>query len=69
MIHLIIIMKSEISIFPIVVIFVQPYAGSFIYIPERWVFCLLCLCSLMMCANNRVYSKMLVRYILSRVCA
>ena len=62
--HLIITIKSEVSIFPIVVIFfrgclpeivVPSYTVGFIYTSrDRWVLFLLLQCSLMMCANKYI---------------
>ena len=68
--HLIIIIKSEVSTFPIVVIFsvavclmwLYHHMPSVSYISrESWVFCLSLLCSLMMCAKDEVhYDPMVV---------
>ena len=70
LIYIIIIIKSEVSAFPFVVIFfrgcvpavVAPsYAVGFIYIPGKLFFVSSLLCSLMMCTNNRVqYDPMVV---------
>ena len=67
----IIIIKSEISTFPIAVIFpwlcawgnLPSYAVGFIYIPENWVLCLLLFCSRRMCANNRVHYDLIVAFV------
>ena len=61
--QLIIIIKSEVSTLPIIVIFfrgcvsevvVPSYVVGFIYIPKSWVVFLSLLCRLMMCTNDRV---------------
>ena len=71
-IHLIVIIKSEVSSFPTVVIFsvvvclrwLHHHRLSVSYTSqERWVLCLLLLCNLMMCANNQVNSGPMVIFL------
>ena len=70
--HLIIIIKSEVSTFPIVVIFLVAVClrrlyhhmlwVSYMFI-KSWVFCRLLLRSLMVCANNRVNDDPMVVFV------
>ena len=72
-IHLIVIIKSEVSSFPTVVIFyilvvclrwLHHHRLSVSYTSqERWVLCLLLLGNLMMCANNQVNSGLMVIFL------
>ena len=71
--HLVIFIQSEVSTFPIIIIFSMDVCLQWLYhnmllisyiSQECWVLFLLLQCSLMMCTNNRV----LVKYILVNVC-
>ena len=72
-IHLVIIIKSEVSTFPIVFIFLsvvmclrwlyhQMLSASYLSL-ESWVLFLLLPCSFMMCANNRIYYDPMVVFV------